>query len=235
MPDDRAAPHTVIVQSGEGGPPHRIAPGQRLTFGRGAPGRTPDIVLANPAVSRLGGEVVAREDYWRVSNFSADTGYVVENLEGAGEYVRVPPRRLGVPVPFELSRLVLPGVDGRAELKVFAPGHAFADLPPPGVAGEPTVSAFALDETARYFQVLTALCEPRLRDPSATRIPGSEQIAARLGLGASAVAFHIGYLADHKLRLRDRGDSGREALVALALRFGLVREEHLALLPPGNP
>jgi hypothetical protein len=56
----------------------------------------------------------------------------------------------------------------------------------------------------------------------------------------SAVIFHIDYLATSKLRVRERAgaedtpriDWKREALVSLALRFDLVREEHLALLPP---
>lgn len=54
--------------------------------------------------------------------------------------------------------------------------------------------------------------------------------------------YHIDYLTSAKLRL-DVGDepgadgnartgAKRARLASLALRFGLVREEHLALLPP---
>jgi hypothetical protein len=54
----------------------------------------------------------------------------------------------------------------------------------------------------------------------------------------SNLNYHIDYLADHKLpvgqwaRYVDGGrmHSKREALVAFALGFDLVREEHLALL-----
>jgi hypothetical protein len=57
-------------------------------------------------------------------------------------------------------------------------------------------------------------------------------------LTRSAVNFHLDYLARTKLRLRDPAAAGRPrlegrraALVSFALRFDLVREEHLALLP----
>jgi hypothetical protein len=106
------------------------------------------------------------------------------------------------------------------------------------------VHPYALDVTAKYFLVLVALCEPRLRDVSDSALPGAGDIAERLrplescrGLTRSAVNYHIDYLAFAKLRL-DLGDepgadgAKRARLASLALRFGLVREEHLALLPP---
>jgi hypothetical protein len=110
------------------------------------------------------------------------------------------------------------------------------------------VHPYALDVTAKYFLVLVALCEPRLRDPSDGALPGAGDIAERLrplescrGLTRSAVNYHIDYLAFAKLRLDVGEESGadgngrtgakRARLASLALRFGLVREEHLALLP----
>jgi hypothetical protein len=98
--------------------------------------------------------------------------------------------------------------------------------------------------------VLVALCEPRLRDPSDGVLPGAGDIAERLrplescrGLTRSAVNYHIDYLACTKLRVKQPAPDGeshrlewkREALVSLALRFGLVRDEHLRLLPPRRP
>lgn len=58
-------------------------------------------------------------------------------------------------------------------------------------------------------------------------------------LTARAVSSHLDYLADEKLRIDMPGDAGRadrrngkrEAVVGIALKFGIVREEHLALLP----
>jgi hypothetical protein len=88
-----------------------------------------------------------------------------------------------------------------------------------------------------------ALCEARLKDASSTVIPTVPQLLARLrdhpscaGLTRTAVNFHIQYLARTKLRVRapaatDKADWQRAALVSLALRFNLVRPEHLGLLP----
>ena len=66
--------------------------------------------------------------------------------------MKVPPRRLGAAVPFELARLVLPVSQGRAELLVFAPQHMYAE--PTRLAdldGDITLSSFSVDETANYF------------------------------------------------------------------------------------
>jgi hypothetical protein len=77
-------------------------------------------------------------------------------------------------------------------------------------------------------------------------IPTVDQVVERLRpleacrqLTPSAVNFHIDYLARDKLRVKQRSvdersqrlETKRAALVSLALRFDLVREEHLALLP----
>lgn len=80
-------------------------------------------------------------------------------------------------------------------------------------------------------------------------VPTTPRIVERLRghltsgeLTARAVSSHIDYLAEEKLRIgvpdtpepgrSDRRNGKREEIVGLALRFGLVREEHLALLPP---
>ncbi|MFD0527134.1 serine/threonine protein kinase [Kitasatospora arboriphila] len=242
---------TVIVQLPDtGGGPRaaprllRMGPDDSADFGRGAPGWPVAIPLPDQGVSRRAGELTAASDYWRLSNFSRSATYVVENLEGAGEHLKVAPGRLGAPVPFEFSRVVLPSLGGGCHFKVFAPQHAYLDRAQAGPPGEHTVSPFALDATAKYFLVLVALCEPRLRGTSAA-VPGVGDVVERLrgGPGAagpsrSAVNYHIDYLAESKLRLRPEGSEGgagplrkREELVDLALRFDLVREEHLALLP----
>jgi len=235
-----------------------LGPGQSASFGRGSPQRAVDVVLHGGGVSRYAGEVAAVDDHWRLSNFSRTTTYVVENLEGGGEYVKVAPGRLGAPVPFELSRVLLPLSAGYAGFTVFAPRHLFLASSPDTGAGDRdrdrgperdrdlTVAPFALDPTAKYFLVLVALCEPRLRDPASLAIPSVPEVVERLrplracrGLTAAAVNFHIDYLASAKLRVRERAgaedspriDWKREALVSVALRFDVVGEEHLALLP----
>jgi hypothetical protein len=249
---------SVIVQFPEigsnsrgagGGRPRTLAlgPGQSATFGRGAPQRSVDIALPDEGVSRVAGSVSAADDHWRLSNFSRSTTYVVENLEGGGEYVKVAPRRIGAPVPFELSRVVLPLSEDFARFSVFAPRHLF--LAPDAAEcadDDSTVQPFVLDPTSKYFLVLLALCESRLRDPGQPAIPSVADVVERLrplpecrGLTVAAVNFHIDYLATTKLRIRERAgaadrvrlDWKRGALVSLALRFDLVGEEHLDLLP----
>ena len=223
-----------------------LGPGDVATFGRGTPGHATDIELTGDGVSRYAGEIAAVEDHWRLSNLSRSATYVVENLEGAGEYVKVAPGRLGAPIPFELSRILLPLTDGFVQLRVFAPQHTYLAPGSNRAAGEFTVMPFALDPTAKYFLVLLALCEPRLRDPSSVAIPNVGEVVARLRplpdcaeLTPTAVNYHIDYLASSKLRVRERTgteelariDWKREAVVSMALRFNLVSEEQLTLLP----
>ncbi|WP_179500119.1 serine/threonine protein kinase [Streptomyces sp. WZ.A104] len=229
----------------------RLGPGERARFGRGSSGRPVELRLADAAISRLAGEIRVTDDHWQLSNYSRTHSYLVENPEGAGEYLRVPPCRSGAPIPFEFSRVVLPTRrDTTVSFQVFAPDHVYLD--PQGVGGpgeSRTVMAYSLDETATYFLVLVALCEPWLRDQSPVAVPTTPQVVERLRaheacarLTPRAVTSHIDYLAEEKLRIGlpqaaetgkgDRRNGKREAVVAIALRFGIVQEEHLALLPP---
>ncbi|MFJ1967689.1 serine/threonine protein kinase [Streptomyces sp. NPDC087903] len=231
-----------------------MGPGETRDFGRGSPDTALPIVLPDPGVSRRAGRIEAAGDFWRLSNFSTSSTYVVENLEGAGEHIKVAPGRLGAPVPFEFSRVVLPALNGTATFKVFAPQHAYAQDGTGPDHGEQTVSPFSLDPTSKYFLVLVALCEPRLRSSAGAALPGAGEIVERLSplescrdLTRSAVNYHIDYLTATKLRLRTEDPSPRaskdgarvgakrEDLVTLALRFDLVREEHLTLLPQRSP
>lgn len=245
--------NTVIVQLPTSDPratPRiiELSPGQEATFGRGGPDCPVNILISDQAVSRVAGRIRAVEDHWSISNLSAINTYVVENPEGAGEFIKVSPRRGDMPVPFEFARLVIPVTEGIFSLQVFAPQHLYLDLEASGWdrPGQQTVQAFPLDESAKYFLVLVAMCEPALRDSSAVAIPTAREIVARLSpltscqdLTVAAVHFHIDYLASRKLRVKERDDEQaprcdwqRAALVSLALRFNLVREEHLTLLPP---
>ncbi|GAA2213607.1 FHA domain-containing protein [Nonomuraea monospora] len=216
-----------------------LAPGEQVSFGRGTPGSPVDLVLDDPAVSRRAGRIAAVGDYWLLTNLSTSKTYVVENPEGGGEFVKVPPGRMGAPIPFEFSRVSLPAVDGTVSFLVFAPQHIH--VPPGNADGGPvTQVAYPLDQNAKYFRILVALCEPRLRDPSTSRIPTIPEIIERLpdlGLSRTAAGFHIGYLAEKKLHVKSpqsgegKADWQRHALVSLALKFDLVTSDHLALLP----
>jgi hypothetical protein len=245
----------IVVHSpaeSDGGPVTlRLGPGERVLFGRGSTAKPVGLRFSDEAVSRLAGEIHATDDHWQLSNLSTTHGYLVENPEGAGEYLRVPPRRVGAPIPFEFSRVVLPSRrDTPVSFLVFAPDHVYLDPHTSGGSWDSrTLTAYSLDETATYFLVLVALCEPWLRDRSPVAVPTTPEVVERLrghsgrtGLTARAVSSHIDYLADEKLRISapaapgadraQRRNGKREAVVALALKFGIVREEHLALLPP---
>jgi hypothetical protein len=225
----------------------RLAPGEDATFGRGRPGHPVRLRIDHPGVGWLAGRITAAQDHWLLSNLSVDRTYLVENPEGAGEHVKVAPRRLDAPIPFELARVVLPVDPAPLEFVVFAPPPRLADHSAPSTPdGTTTTALFSLDETAKYFLILTALCEPRLRDGSSAALPTDPQILDRLRrlpscrhLTRSAVNFHLDYLARSKLRLdrpgaaeRPRLAGRRAALASFALRFDLVRDEHLDLLPP---
>ncbi|MFV0138275.1 FHA domain-containing protein [Streptomyces sp. HMX87] len=219
----------------------RIATGERLAFGR-APADD-RLTIAHEGVPRAAGEITAHLTFWLLSNLSEDQTYVVENPEGAGEHIKVAPGRVDAPVPFEFSRVVLPAAGDLLAFDVWAPGHAFRSVARTGLSGDVTAPAFLLDRTKRYFAVLTALCEPRLRGEPHAPLPAVEQLVERLRavwptVTRSAVYWNIDYLAV-KLRLRTdpdtagparRANGKKDSLVSLALRFDLVREDDLALL-----
>lgn len=243
---------SLLIRAPDVGPVgvRELPVGERLSFGRGAPGRPVDLVLAHPGVSRIAGEVVAGPSYWYLSNFSWRSVYLVENPEGAGEHVKIAPGRALAPIPFEISDVVLPADRTTVRFQVFAPdqpcqsGRATADAAREQLRGDLTVPSFPLDRTAKYYLVLVALCEPKLRGRAMAALPTAGEVANRLrsvtgceNLTSRAVDFHIDYLVRHKLRLRVEPDgtgfaARREVLVGFALRFSLVQEDDLRLLPP---
>ncbi|WP_329337882.1 FHA domain-containing protein [Streptomyces sp. NBC_01352] len=218
----------------------RLAPGERLAFGRAAGDN--DLVVPHDGVSRRAGAITAQGTFWLLSNLSAHQTYVVENPEGAGEHIKVGPGRLDAPVPFEFSRIVLPAAGDLLAFDVWAPRHDHLRAEA-GLDGDPTAPAFSVDRTKRYFSVLAALCEPRLRGEPHAALPTVEQVADRLrpnwpAASRTSVQWNIDYLAV-KLRLKpgpETADPGprlngkKESLVSLALRFDLVREEDLVVL-----
>lgn len=236
----------IVVPPGGSGPAGqlRIAPGQSLTFGRAADN---DLVIAHPGVSRMAGTITAHHSFWILSNDSTGQTYVVENPEGAGEHVKVAPGRQDAPIPFEFARVVLPAARDLLDFEVWAPSHRYRHRAVDH--GPATAPAFALDRTKRYFAVLTALCEPRLRGAPHAPLPTVDELVERLrptwpAANQSSVYWNVDYLAV-KLRLRpdpDAAETGRrlngkkESLASLALRFDLVREDDLIVLeaPTGS-
>ncbi|MFI6645487.1 FHA domain-containing protein [Streptomyces sp. NPDC050504] len=243
----------IVVPPGrpETGDQITLAPGERLVFGRnpdasGARGRR--LTIAHDGVSRVAGEIVAEGSFWTLSNLNRRLTYAVENPQGAGEHVKVAPGRLEAPIPFEFARIVLPAAGELLGIDVWAPRHDYLGEASWAPDGATTAPSFSLDRTKRYFAVLVALCEPRLRDdPPHTAVPTAEEVVERLrpvwpAASRTAVQWNINYLAV-KLRLKPtpetavpgvRRNGTKESLVSLALRFDLVCEDDLVLLSCAN-
>ena len=213
--------------------------GERLKFGISS--RTGDFQPeAEPSI----GAFQVTDDYLLISNYTTGTTYVIENLEGGSELVKIRPRRLRMVVPFEISRVLIPSASDMIEITVFGPSPRL--LGKERATSEPEAFLANLDPESKYFAVLVALCEPRLHGSSMAAVPSVQEVVERLKghdqfrhANRSSINYHIDYLADRKLAVGKwskyvddgRMHSKREALVAFALRFDLVREEHLTLLP----
>ncbi|CAM5531615.1 hypothetical protein SGLAM104S_08211 [Streptomyces glaucescens] len=120
-------------------------------------------------------------------------------------------------MPFEFSRIVLPAAGDLLPVEVWAPRHDHL-RPESGLDGVTTAPAFSLDPTKRYFAVLAALCEPRLRGAPHAPLPTVDQVVDRLRPGwpaasRASVQWNIDYLAV-KLRLKpgpETADAGPAA------------------------
>lgn len=227
-------------------PPKRVdlRVGERFDFGR-----DPSTGAFKPDVQPLVGSIEVEDCRLVVSNYTASTTFVIENLEGGTELVKARPRHVRMTVPFEMFRILIPAGLTMLELTAFGPE------PPMLHADDATEDADGpvpqLDTASKYFAVLVALCEPRLRGNSMAAVPSVQELVARLRetelfklANRSSINYHIDYLVDQKIpvtRWAKYGDHGRrhskrEALVAFALRFDLVGEHHLDLLPhPQRP
>jgi hypothetical protein len=201
-------------------PQIRLAPGERLAFGRSEADN--GLAIAHDGVSRKAGEITAQGAFWILSNLSAHQTYVVENPEGAGEHIKVGPGRLDAPVPFEFSRIVLPAAGDLLPIEVWAPRHDYLRSPDGlGPDGATTAPAFSVDRTKRYFAVLAALCEPRLRGEPHAPLPTVDQVMERLrpnwpAASRTSVQWNIDYLAVTFSAVNGRACAlGRSHLVAL--------------------
>ncbi|MFF3333690.1 serine/threonine protein kinase [Streptomyces sp. NPDC002888] len=221
-----------------------LLPGTSTVFGYDAASSN-RIDVREENISEPAGRITASQGHWLLSNFSPAASYIVENIEGRSEFVKVLPGREHAPIPFELSRVILPDQPRLTRFSVLAPApRRVSDS-----ALRPSLASrtFSLPEDTKYFLVLVALCEPRLRASSLHGVPTDNEIVERLqalpscrNITRAAVNYHLDYLASTKLPLDKWGDHPgedrmrwkREALVSIALRHDLVRDRHLDLLPP---
>ena len=243
----------IVVPNDSGGEGQfRLMPGETLGFGRtphaspltrGSDGRC--LALEHEGIASAAGLITATGAFWTLSNLSRRQTYVVENPEGAGEHIKVAPGRADAPVPFEFARVVLPVGDALPSFDVWAPRHDYYERTEDSRSGGDQLAtpAFPLDRTKRYFLVLAALCEPRLRGDALATLRTTGQIVERLrpawpAANETAVRWNLDYLAV-KLGLKPSPEAAesdprrrgrRETLVALALRFELVGKEDLDVL-----
>lgn len=216
-------------------PTVHLRPGEEVTFGRGFRERPADIPLDDPAVSKAAGIVRAVRHYWEISNLSTRCAYVVDNLDAEGR-IRLSPGTLDAPIPFERSRVRVPGHTNELTFLVLAPGK---DRTVDRHTGRSTAIPYPLDPETTHFLVLVALCEPQLLDPTCDVVPTVTDLQRRmpgLYLSRTGVDHHINFLAITKFGLtppgRGKGVSWKpQAIVRHALQFSLVTKEHLALLP----
>lgn len=207
-------------------------------------GRDPSSGGWKPGALPRVGAFEVEDDRLVISNFTTSTTFVIENLEGGSELVKARPRHMGVSVPFEMSRILIPAGMDVFELKAFGPEPPMLDVE--RATDDDNGPLPRLDTSSKYFAVLVALCEPRLRGNSMAAVPSVQEVVTRLQgtdlfslASRSSINYHIDYLVEQKVpvtRWAKHGDDGRrhskrEALVAFALRFDLVSDEHLDLLP----
>lgn len=224
-----------------------VVRGGSLEIGQGVDGQSVDVAGEGLQATRPIGRIAAAHGHWCLSNYSLDATFVVENMEGGGEFVKIAPCRADVPISFELARVVVPLAHGLADIKVFSQPPVYVEPVRRVEVYSGADPWFKLDEGAKYFLVLVALCEPRLRRSCAVVVPSVPEIVERLSglevfgdLTQAAVNYHIEYLVSNKLRVRSfagadepsRLNGKKEAIVDVALKYDLVRPEHLMLLPP---
>lgn len=231
---------------------------ERLEFGRAdGPGQ----ISESSAVSAIHGVIITSDEVWSVTSSGRFHGFSVLDVEtpsrlvipiGAGPII-VPFARAVIAVEVEHHRYLLevdarplaarnwagawssylnrrPGpqpltqtrADGTTDTSLAWSGAHFVDR-----SGRPL----------RWYQVLVAMCEPRLRLPASTRedrIPSNKEIAQRLGVTVGVIENH------HLDRLRSElgfprfSEQMRLGAVLLAISQGLVTPADLAVLDQGG-
>ena len=256
FPNDDSDQVVTVQQDYESDTPvdtHHLSPGQTRTFGRGGRNRDVDLTLGagDRAVHRHAGDITSYGDHWRISNLSPNKSYVVENTERLAGFVQVPPNTHGMLVPFETSRVRVPGAAGEHSFLVMAPAACSGILVPGALSaadgddgwgdssGERTeANSFRMDRWHTYYRVLVAFCEPQLRGLTPP-VPTQNQVAQRLNIGTAAVNAQVNYLLKDKFKVElEGGGHGQgwrsQVLIEKALSFGVVTERDLALLDGGH-
>jgi len=146
------------------------------------------------------------------------------NMDDWYQYIVVEPRRMSMPVPFEVAQIELTAMPDGPKVAVFGHEPQYVTRSRPPATCVATARRPLLDRGATYYSVLRELSKDRLNGIMETSLPTSSKIAERLSrthrsISTRAVDAHIKYVSD-KLRL-PKG-ANRDALVAFAIRSNLV-------------
>jgi len=208
----------------------RLLPGEELRFGR-----TADLVIDdNPFMHRVVGRFVFREGVWWLQNhgrtlflelWDAHRGTVLE--AGPGQQVPVTGHDFAVRFTAGPTSYELTGSREGDELRVDEDGVA---------VGTATIDFGTVPLSPEQHLLIVALYESRLRLGT---IEGNAVVASRLGWTANKFNRKLDAVCDKFTRAGVRGLKGRpgdlaegrrDALVAHALRVGLVSPNDLTLL-----
>jgi hypothetical protein len=231
----------AVVVTGPLGPPRRLRPGDRLTFGRGGPDVDLPLGPDDRWLSRKVGEIAVDADGVRIVDLSRKHTLIVRSgdLGPAGpapsprEPVRLRPRLPDDPAAACVltagsalvgSALMLQ--EHRAvHVRLPGPGPAAEPVPPPaGGRKSSTVAGITMNPETREFMVALQLCAPWLRDASRVDpLPSGPEIGplALESVGQTYLADRV--RRDEELRKRLNGKvhdhlkALRKKLVARAL------------------
>ena len=218
--------------------------GSMLEFGRQPDGElnsseTSTLIIGSgdPTVSRIHGRLQAHADRWEVTSTGTYVGVLVHDLESTA-MLEVPVGVGPIGIGFRSALVTIP-TRVRHVFKVeaaYLPDREFRDAPATSVSAAterivPESACFNRSgRPLRWFQVLVALCEPRLRGPvGPLTLPSDAEIRQRLSMGTSSFdrAFSR---ARRELGFEPYTNMVRLAMATSAVQQGVVRPEHLDLL-----
>src|SRR5690349_12272203 len=85
-----------------------------------------DLRIADEAMPPVAGRISAHTGFWTFSNLSADTQVTVTNMDDWYQYIVVEPRRMHLPVPFEVAQIELTVLPNGPKLAVFGQKPRYA-------------------------------------------------------------------------------------------------------------
>lgn len=212
------------------GEEHVLSPAEDLRFGRSA-----DLALdENPFMHRVVGRLVHREGVWWLQNHGTKTRLEVRDVDHLTVLEAAP----GQQVPVTGRRMVVRFTAGPTtyELELRRSGPVMDEPAAESALGTATIDFGQVPLSPEQHLLIVALYESSLRCGT---IEGSSVIARRLGWTPKKFHRKLDAVCDKLSRAGvpglkghagDQADTRREALVAHALRVGLVGPADLGLI-----